>query len=70
MASQQKVLPTAELPDQGPVAATPVDQPNENLQAEIARLAYRLWQARGCPEGSPEQDWFDAERTLVPHEIT
>jgi hypothetical protein len=25
---------------------------------EIAELAYALWQARGCPLGSPEQDWF------------
>ncbi len=31
---------------------------------EIAALAYSLWQARGCPEGTPEEDWFNAERTL------
>jgi Protein of unknown function (DUF2934) len=30
----------------------------------IARLAYCLWQARGCPEGSPEEDWFKAEREV------
>jgi hypothetical protein len=30
----------------------------------IGELAYRLWQARGCPEGSPEQDWLDAERQI------
>lgn len=30
----------------------------------IDELAYRLWQARGCPEGSAEQDWLDAERQL------
>lgn len=29
----------------------------------IAELAYRLWQARGCPhDGSSEQDWIEAER--------
>jgi hypothetical protein len=33
-------------------------------QAEIARLAYEYWQARGCPDGSPEDDWFRAEREL------
>jgi hypothetical protein len=27
---------------------------------EIATLAYQLWQARGCPEGSPEEDWSKA----------
>jgi hypothetical protein len=32
--------------------------------AEIAALAYSLWEARGCPEGSPEEDWFNAERAL------
>ena len=30
----------------------------------IAALAFELWQARGCPEGSPETDWFQAERDL------
>jgi DUF2934 family protein len=30
----------------------------------IGELAYRLWQARGCPEGSAERDWLDAENQL------
>jgi hypothetical protein len=30
----------------------------------IASRAYALWQARGCPEGSPEVDWFQAEQEL------
>jgi len=30
----------------------------------IAQLAYSLWQQRGCPQGSAEKDWFDAERRL------
>jgi hypothetical protein len=34
-------------------------------QGEIAALAYRLWLERGCPEGSPEEDWFLAERELL-----
>jgi hypothetical protein len=32
---------------------------------QIALLAYTLWQQRGAPEGSPEQDWFRAERELL-----
>jgi hypothetical protein len=32
---------------------------------DIAQLAHQLWQARGCPVGSPEQDWFDAVRELA-----
>ena len=32
--------------------------------AEIAALAHELWKARGCPEGSSEEDWFRAAREL------
>ena len=32
---------------------------------DIATLAYRLWQERGCPIGSPEEDWFRAEELLT-----
>jgi hypothetical protein len=31
---------------------------------DIAALAYQLWRARGCPEGSPEEDWFHAAEQL------
>jgi Protein of unknown function (DUF2934) len=31
---------------------------------QIAQLAYSYWQARGCPDGSPEEDWFRAEADL------
>jgi hypothetical protein len=31
---------------------------------EIAALAHELWQARGCPDGSPEEDWFHAAEEL------
>jgi hypothetical protein len=30
----------------------------------IARLAYAYWEARGRPDGSPEEDWFRAEAEL------
>lgn len=32
---------------------------------EIAVRAYELWEARGCPEGSSEEDWFTAEAQLT-----
>ena len=35
---------------------------------EIAALAYSLWQARGCPEGTPDDDWFKAEEVLQANE--
>jgi Protein of unknown function (DUF2934) len=31
---------------------------------QIAALAYELWKARGCPEGSPDADWLRAEEQL------
>ena len=31
---------------------------------DIANLAYSLWQQRGSPEGSPEQDWLEAEKLV------
>jgi hypothetical protein len=31
---------------------------------EIAALAYELWQARGCPDGSPDEDWYRAVEIL------
>lgn len=34
---------------------------------DIATLAYELWRARGCPEGSPEEDWFHAAERLRSH---
>ncbi len=31
---------------------------------DIAARAYSLWEARGCPEGSGEEDWFRAVKEL------
>jgi LmbE family N-acetylglucosaminyl deacetylase len=31
----------------------------------IQILAYRIWEARGRPEGSANQDWLEAERQLA-----
>jgi len=34
----------------------------------IALRAYNLWEDRGCPIGSPEDDWFRAEREIIGQE--
>jgi hypothetical protein len=34
------------------------------VRDEIAQLAFELWQRRGCPVGSPEEDWVQAETTI------
>lgn len=31
---------------------------------QIAALAYELWTSRGCPAGSPDEDWLAAEERL------
>ena len=36
----------------------------ENRHEFVAKLAYRLWEERGRPFGSPEVDWFAAERAV------
>jgi len=37
---------------------------HEAKEREIAALAHKFWQGRGCPEGSPEEDWFRAVEEL------
>jgi hypothetical protein len=36
----------------------------EDRHEFVAKLAYQLWEERGSPFGSPEVDWFAAERTV------
>lgn len=36
----------------------------EDRHEFVAKLAYKLWEERGCPLGSPEVDWFAAERAV------
>lgn len=42
-----------------PIGSRPVP-----AKDEIATLARAVWEARGRPEGLPEEDWFRAERAL------
>jgi len=52
-----------------PAFALETPQAEEILSAftheEISARAYELWQERGCPEGSPEVDWFAAEKEIL-----
>jgi len=36
----------------------------ESRHEFVAKLAYENWQRRGMPIGSPEIDWFAAERAV------
>jgi hypothetical protein len=40
-----------------------IEHPTLDQQA-IARLAYFYWEERGCPNDSPDEDWFRAEAQL------
>ena len=39
----------------------------EFLYNEIAKRAYELWEQRGRPVGSSEQDWIAAEKEIRHH---
>ncbi len=43
--------------------------PNESawFHGLVERLAYQLWEERGRPLSSPDQDWFRAEQVLRHH---
>jgi hypothetical protein len=41
--------------------------PQKAREEDIPALAYKLWQARGCPEGSSQEDWFRAVAELESH---
>lgn len=45
------------------VALTP-DFLGESRHEFVAKLAYQYWLERGMPIGSPEVDWFAAERDV------
>ena len=45
----------------GSQAARTALSPDHNT---VGKLAHELWQKRGCPVGSPQEDWFQAERAL------
>ena len=48
---------------QQPVELT-TDFLGENRHEFVAKLAYKLWEERGRPLGSPDVDWFAAERAV------
>lgn len=57
------------LQPESAIGSEPADQQTTTRSIvspeSIAALAYQLWEARGCPEGSPEQDWHEAQQMLA-----
>jgi hypothetical protein len=44
--------------------AQPTGGPPPADHEQIAIRAYEIWLSRGQPEGSDQEDWFEAERQL------
>ena len=62
-----KVAGTPAVPARDPetlVRAETVVVERELSREEIARVAYSLWEARGCQHGNPDEDWLRAEEQL------
>jgi DUF2934 family protein len=59
----QPAVDPAEAPQSHETTHLTVAKPVDH--EEVAERAYELWQARGCPVGSGECDWFEAERELL-----
>ena len=54
------------ITDEDKIILSALEESSEHQNREqIAALAYALWQARGCPDGTPDEDWFRAEREIA-----
>ena len=49
-------------PGASPVPPSQLD--DQATRADIAELAYLLWEEHGCPIGSAQGDWLEAERRI------
>jgi Protein of unknown function (DUF2934) len=59
----------ANITDQADSVTTPAPEENygDGLQPntmQVAERAYHIWYSKGCPEGTAEEDWCQAEREL------
>jgi len=73
-AQDATMAPIATLPEPPPAEVTPkpAETTNPDLNSllaaleheRISGLAYFYWEQRGCPDGSPDEDWFRAEREI------
>jgi hypothetical protein len=41
-----------------------LDHMYESRHELVTKLAYELWEKRGCPVGSPDVDWLAAEQAV------
>lgn len=53
-----------EPPEAKPEQSARLPAPMLLTELDVANLAYQRWVKRGCPEGSPQEDWYEAEHEL------
>lgn len=65
--SRNTYLPESQMEDRGNQSS--MDSREKRFSnSDVASRAYERWQLRGQPDGSAEEDWFEAERELESHE--
>jgi hypothetical protein len=52
------------LPDKQETLELILDHVYESRHELVTEMAYKLWEQRGCPVGSPNVDWFEAEQAV------
>jgi hypothetical protein len=58
-------IAATELPRAAASAEADSERKDEILAHEaVSRLAYSYWEARGCEDGSADEDWYRAEAEL------
>jgi hypothetical protein len=61
--------PGGKLAPRSSKMTVPADEDEQGRHDLIARRAYELWELRGSPWGSPEQDWLTAAREFDDSEL-
>ncbi len=64
-AKTAKVSPTKSTNTAPSTSSNSTATTKEPLSVQIARRAYERWCERGCPHGTDQQDWYDAECEIL-----
>ncbi len=62
--SVQLDLATREKGASRPAAVPAAQLFDHAASTELANIAYGLWQEHGCPTGTAEADWLEAEQRI------
>ncbi len=68
--ARQSTIPDQDSVRHGVTNAQIVPTDASSIEEEIRRRAYGLWEERGRPDGTPDEDWLRAERELLSQPAT